>query len=102
MELVEGVGEGRGGGVVAGEEEGFHLVDDQRAEGRVHLGGGAGRAEFFLVRVDCDVDDGAGAGLLFLFNGAIRFYMCRLGLGLGLGFHAQRVAPVELFADRVG
>lgn len=64
VEQVEHVGDGGGGGVVAGEDEGLHAVDGHLAEVCVHRrvlfhGGG----ELFLVRVECQVDDGAFAVL---------------------------------------
>ena len=96
VQEVEGVGDGGGGRVVAGEDEGFDLVDGCRAEGGVHyfgVGGFFGRGgvlEFLFVRVESEGHDGAVAGG---FEGGFG-----VSIGLGGGVSGCK-ALVEFFAD---
>lgn len=69
VEEVHGVGDGAGRGVVPREDEGLDAVDGHAAERGRHGAAATllvriARGEFLLVRVQCQVDDGALAFFL--------------------------------------
>ena len=69
MQQVHGVGDGGGGGVVAGEDEGLDAVDGHVSEGTGHSSCGAASllipGYFLLVRIQREIHDRAFPILLF-------------------------------------
>lgn len=105
VQEVEGVGDGGGGRVVAGEDEGFDLVDGCLAEGGVHcfgVGGFFGRGgvlEFLFVRVQSEGHDRAVAGS---FEGGFGVTVgMAVGVTVGLGGRGVSggEALVKFFTD---